>query len=141
MQQNPALAYKISIEDILVKHVGEAIAGGERAIGQFLFIARLDKPVNPSQAIKSLLQIELVHAQQLGQHGRDELLALNTRVLKRSPILFAQCFNRFADHTAHALRRLQVHLRERARQGPVLVGSGNITVLGEKLHQAGRKHG
>ena len=81
VQKRPALAYQIAVKHVLVERVREAVARRQPTVGQLLLAARLDQTMNLVEAVETLLQNQVVRAQQPGSHRRDELFAFDARVL------------------------------------------------------------
>ena len=109
MQQHPAFAYQIAIEDVLIQCVSKAVSRCQRAVGQLFFFAGLNQPGDFVEASQALLQIKLIHSQQRGQDDRRKLLSFNTGILKHSPIFFFEGLDLLPNHAANVLRSFEIH--------------------------------
>jgi hypothetical protein len=60
VQDNPALADQLLVEQVLIKHVGKPVPCRQRPVGQFLFAPGLDPAMKLVKPAKPLCQSELV---------------------------------------------------------------------------------
>src|ERR1044072_8701042 len=86
-----------------------------------------------ADACERLLEIDLIHTEQLRSHRRKKLGAFDTRVLQRASLLGVERVHLFTDHRTHTLRRSEIHLRQPPHTRPEPSDLREITALAEVL--------
>ena len=120
VQTHPTLTDDVIVERIPIERVAEAIARGQRAVGQFRFRQRADQPMHLVETGEPLFEIQVIDIQEMRQHCRPKLLAFDAGVLQRTLVVFLEGFQFRADQAAYALRGMHILIGERVRQRPVV---------------------
>src|SRR5215813_12151797 len=93
------------------------------------------------QRIQTLFNFELTdfRLKQLRQHARKKFFTLRARILKDVSVSVRQKFDSPPNQCQHTLRKLERHLRNVLREGPVRVSFDDHAALTEIPCQPSRK--
>ena len=136
VQRDPPRRHELLAQDRRVEAVREAVADGQRAVGQRLFPRRDHEAADAGEPLEVLLHVPLRPREELGDDGAQELAAGDARDLQDLALAGAEAVELPPHEVAQARGRLEVDRLERAREAEDGVGSPDVAALDEDVDQA-----
>ena len=125
----------------MVRILRETVAHGERAVGQLELAHALYDAARTLRRLQAVLDIGLVEAKRLRNHGRIEIDALHAGRHQQSQLVFGKLFELGPDDGLDRFRRSLAQLAGGARQFPAVpIGDDESGVANEsdQLHHEQR---
>jgi hypothetical protein len=126
-------------EGLLIEHVHEGVALGQRAVGKLLLAQQAHQAVHALEHLQPLLDVGRVSARGCGDHGRIELMPLRCRDGEQPAIVLAQALELALDHAADRFGHVLPDFWQLAGQRPAAGDLGDHLPLAQVAEQVGHE--